>query len=183
MSATEQSTVTVWQLDPAHTQVEFSAKHMMFTTVKGHFSGIKGAIRLDEQDITRSSVDVEIDAATLDTRVDQRDTHLRSQDFLHVEQHPAITFVSTRIERVGEDQLMVTGDLTVRGVTRPVVLDTTITGRGKTPFGTTVAGFEAHGSINRKDFGLNWNVALEAGGFLVGDTVKINVEAEAILQA
>lgn len=183
MSAAEQSTVTVWQLDPAHTQVEFSTKHMMFTTVKGHFGGIKGTIRLDEQDITRSSVDVEIDAGTLDTKVEQRDAHLRSQDFLYVEQHPKITFTSTRVERAGDDQLKVTGDLTVRGVTRPVVLDATINGRGKTPYGATVAGFEAHGSINRKDFGLNWNVALEAGGFLVGDTIKINVEAEATLQA
>jgi polyisoprenoid-binding protein YceI len=182
MSVAEQTAVTVWQLDPAHTQVEFSAKHMMFTTVKGHFGKISGTIRLDEQDISRSSVEAEIDAASLDTRVEQRDTHLRSQDFLHVEQHPVITFKSTQVERVGDDRLNVTGDLTIRGTTRTVVLDATLTGRGKSPFGTTVAGFEAHTTINRKDFGLNWNVALEAGGFLVGDTIKINIEAEAILQ-
>jgi len=183
MSIAEQSTATTWQLDSAHTQVEFSAKHMMFTTVKGHFANIKGTIHLDEQDISRSSVEAEIDAATLDTRVEQRNTHLRSQDFLHVEQFPTITFKSTRVERAGEDELKVTGDLTIRGTTRQVVLDTTLTGRGKSPFGTTVAGFEAHTSINRKDFGLNWNVALEAGGFLVGDTIKISIEAEAVLQA
>lgn len=182
MSVSEQSAMTVWQLDPAHTLVEFSAKHMMFTTVRGRFSGVKGTIRLDEQDATRSSVEVEIEAATLDTRVDQRDTHLRSQDFLHVEQHPVITFKSTRVEKAGQDHLKVVGDLTIRGTTREVTLDTTINGRGKSPWGTTVGSFEAHTSINRKDFGLNWNVALEAGGFLVGDTIKIDVEAEAILQ-
>jgi polyisoprenoid-binding protein YceI len=183
MSIAEQTAVTVWQLDPAHTQVEFSAKHMMFTTVKGHFGKISGTIRLDEQDVSGSSVEAEIDAASLDTRVEQRDTHLRSQDFLHVEQHPLITFKSTHVEQADDDQLKVTGDLTIRGTTRAVVLDTTLTGRGKSPFGTTVAGFEAHTTINRKDFGLNWNVALEAGGVLVGDTIKITIEAEAVLQA
>ena len=183
MSVSEQSTITVWQLDPAHTTVEFSAKHMMFTTVKGHFGAVKGTIRLDEQDISRSSVEAEIDAASLDTRTEQRDTHLRSQDFLHVEQHPTITFKSTRVERAGEDRFKVAGDLTIRGTTREVVLDTALTGRGKSPFGTTVAGFEATTTINRKDFGLNWNVALEAGGFLVGDTIKISIDAEAVLQA
>jgi polyisoprenoid-binding protein YceI len=183
MSVAEQTAVTVWQLDPAHTQVEFSAKHMMFTTVKGHFGKISGTIRLDEQDLSRSSVEAEIDAASLDTRVEQRDSHLRSQDFLHVEQHPVITFKSTQVEPAGDDQLKVTGDLTIRGTTRTVVLDTTLTGRGKTPFGTTVAGFEAHTAINRKDFGLTYNVALEAGGVLVSDTIKINIEAEAVLQA
>jgi polyisoprenoid-binding protein YceI len=183
MSVSEQSTTTVWQLDPAHTTVEFSAKHMMFTTVKGHFGTVKGTIHLDEQDISRSSVEAEIDAASLDTRTEQRDTHLRSQDFLHVEQHPTITFKSTRVEPVSGDHVKVAGDLTIRGTTREVVLDTTLTGRGKTPFGTTAAGFEATTSINRKDFGLNWNVALEAGGFLVGDTIKISIDAEAVLQA
>jgi polyisoprenoid-binding protein YceI len=182
MSVAEQTAVTVWQLDPSHTLVEFSAKHMMFTTVRGRFSGVKGNVRLDERDVTRSSVEVEIDAATLDTRVDQRDNHLRSPDFLDVEQYPAITFKSTRVEQAGGDRLKVTGDLTIHGTTRQVTLDAAINGRGKSPWGTTVASFEGHTAINRKDFGLNWNVALEAGGFLVGDTIKIDVEAEAILQ-
>jgi polyisoprenoid-binding protein YceI len=156
---------------------------MMFTTVKGHFGAVTGTIHLDEQDISRSSVEAEIDAASLDTRTEQRDTHLRSQDFLHVEQHPTITFKSTRVERAGEDRFKVAGDLTIRGTTRSVVLDTTLNGRGKTPFGTTVASFEATTTINRKDFGLNWNVALEAGGFLVGDTIKIGIDTEAVLQS
>ncbi|MCL4508823.1 MAG: YceI family protein [Chloroflexi bacterium] len=175
--------VTVWKLDPSHTLVEFSAKHMVFTTVKGRFSGFDGTIRIDESDITRSSVDVTIDATTIDTRTEQRDNHLRSQDFLHVEAHPHITFKSTRIERLADDHLKVYGDLTIRGTTREVTLDTTINGRGKTPFGTTIIGFSAETSINRKDFGLNWNMALEAGGWLVGDTIKITIDAEAVLQA
>ena len=190
MSVTEQTIagrptagqVTVWQIDPAHTLVEFSAKHMMFTTVKGRFAGVKGTIRVDGQDVTRSSVEAEIDAATLDTRTTDRDNHLRSPDFLHVEQHPTITFRSTRVERAGDDRVKVIGDLTIRGTTRQVTLDTTLNGQGKTPFGTTVAGFTAETSINRKDFGLNWNVALEAGGFLVGDTIKIQIEVEAVQQ-
>jgi len=173
----------VWQIDPSHTLVEFAAKHMMFTTVKGRFGGVRGTIHWDDQDVTRSSVEAEIDAATLDTRTDQRDNHLRSADFLHVEVHPTIRFRSTRIERAGGDRLKVYGDLTIRDVTREVALDTTVNGRGKTPFGTEAAGFTAETSINRKDFGLNWNVALEAGGWLVGDTIKITLEVEAVKQS
>jgi len=140
----------------------------------------------EEPDVAElARADCEPDAAHAFAEVHEagkRDGHLRSPDFLDVEQFPYLTFKSTRVERAGEDQLKVTGDLTIRGTTRSVVLDTTLTGRGKAPFGTTVAGFEAHTTINRKDFGLNWNVALEAGGFLVGDTIKINIEAEAVLQ-
>ncbi len=171
--------VSVWQLDPAHTLVEFSAKHMVFTTVKGRFGGVKGTIRIDEQDVTRSSVEAEIDAATLDTRTTDRDNHLRSADFLHVEQHPVITFQSTRIEPVSAEHVKVVGNLTIRGTSREVTLDTTLNGQGKTPFGTTAAGFSAETVINRKDFGLNWNVALEAGGVLVSDKVKIVLEVQA----
>ena len=174
--------VSVWQLDPTHTLVDFSAKHMMVTTVRGRFSGIRGTIRLDEQDVTRSSVEAEIDAPTISTGVDQRDAHLRSADFLHVEQYPAITFKSRRIERKGDDDVRVVGDLTIRGTTREVALDATINGRGATPFGTEVIGISAETSINRKDFGLNWNVALEAGGWLVGDRIKITLEVEAVRQ-
>ena len=171
---------TTWTIDPKHTLVEFSAKHMMFTTVKGRFGGVSGTIIENEADPSQSSVDVEIDAATIDTREPQRDGHLRSEDFLHVEAHPLITFKSTQVEAVGKDHLRVTGDLTIRGATRSVVLDTTITGRGTTPFGQQAAGFSAETSINRKDFGLTWNVALEAGGFLVGDQIKIVLEVEAV---
>lgn len=181
-TATPATGVTRWEIDPAHTLVEFSAKHMMVTTVRGRFAGVKGTIELNESDHSKSSVVAEIDASTLDTRTEQRDNHLRSADFLHVEQHPLITFKSTDVEAVGHDRSKVTGDLTIRGTTRPVTLDTTLNGRGKTPFGTEVIGFSAETSINRKDWGLNWNVALEAGGFLVGDTIKITLEVEAIRQ-
>ena len=181
-TATRATGVTRWEIDPAHTLVEFSAKHMMVTTVRGRFAGVKGTIVLDEGDPSKSSVTAEIDASTLDTRTEQRDNHLRSADFLHVEQHPQITFKSTKIEHARGDHYKVTGDLTIRGTTRPVTLDTTLNGQGKTPFGTEVVGFSAETSINRKDWGLNWNVALEAGGFLVGDTIKITLEVEAVKQ-
>ncbi|HZS87042.1 MAG TPA: YceI family protein [Chloroflexota bacterium] len=174
--------VSTWQIDPKHTLVEFSVRHMMITTVKGRFGDVKGTITLDESDITRSSVEAEIDANSIDTRDEQRDGHLRSPDFFDTGTHTAITFKSTRVERAGSDRLRVIGDLTISGITRDVVLDTEITGRGKTPFGTEVIGFSAQTSISRKDFGLNWNVALEAGGFLVGDNVKISLEIEAVKQ-
>jgi polyisoprenoid-binding protein YceI len=174
--------VSTWQIDPKHSLVEFSVRHMMITTVKGRFSDVKGTITLDDADITRSSVEAEIDVDTIDTREEQRDGHLRSPDFFDIANHTAITFKSTRVERAGSDRLRVTGDLTVRGVTRQVVLDTEIAGRGKSPFGTEVIGFSAQTNINRKDFGLNWNVALEAGGFMVSDSVKISLEIEAVKQ-
>lgn len=175
--------VRTWAIDPAHSHIEFSAKHMMFTTVKGRFGQVKGTLTVDDGDPTRSRVDVEIDANSIDTGTDQRDTHLRSADFLDVENNPVITFTSTNVEVVSEDELKVTGDLTIRGVTRPVTLKTTINGRGTNPFGKQVAGFSAETSINRKDFGLNWNVAIEAGGVLVSETVKISLEIQAVKEA
>ncbi|MCL4540823.1 MAG: YceI family protein [Chloroflexi bacterium] len=183
MSTTTQEQAAVWQLDPAHTLVEFSARHMMVTTVKGHFTGVSGMIIFDERDLTRSSVKATIDATTIDTGVEQRNTHLKSADFLEVEQYPTITFQSTRVEGNQSDRFKVIGDLTIHGVTREVVLNVEYNGSAKTPFGTTVAGFTATTTINRKDFDLNWNVALEVGGWLVGDILKISIETEAILQS
>jgi polyisoprenoid-binding protein YceI len=184
---TEQDTSTsarsVWTLDPAHTLVEFSGKHMMFTTVKGHFKNVTGAITLDEANPSNSSVEVEIDANSLYSGVDYRDDHLRSGDFLDVENFPTLTFKSTRVEVEGAARAKVYGDLTIRNVTREVVLDTELTGRGKNPMGTETVGFEARTTINRKDFELTWNMALETGGWLVGDTVKIELAVEAHKQA
>lgn len=182
-SATPTATRTTWTLDPAHTSVEFSAKHMMVSTVRGKFATVTGTIVEDEANLANSTVEVEIDAASLDTRNDQRDTHLRSADFLDSENFPAITFKSTKIEPISADELKVTGDLTVRGTTRPVTLDATINGRGKSPWGQEVAGISLTGTLNRKDFGLNWNVALETGGVLVSDKIKIDIEVEAIKQS
>lgn len=180
--AINSDTKTTWQLDPAHNLIEFSGRHMMVTTVKGRFKSAKGALVIDETNPSRSSVEVDIDASSLDTGNEQRDTHLKSPDFLDVANNPTITFKSTRVEPVGSDHARITGDLAIRGVTRPIVLDAELIGRNKTPWGAEVMGFEARTTINRKDFGLNWNVALETGGFLVSDTIKIEIHSEATKQ-
>ncbi|HEY8446612.1 MAG TPA: YceI family protein [Thermomicrobiales bacterium] len=182
-TAAAASTKTTWVIDASHTEIGFAVRHMMISTAKGHFHGVTGTITLDEADLTQSSAEVTIDAATIDTRDPKRDEHLRSADFLDVEHYPTITFKSTKIESVGENRFKATGDLTIRGVTRPVVLDIELQGRTKSPWGQEVIGLRAEGKINRSDFGLNWNVALEAGGFLVGDEVKLIAEVEAILQS
>ena len=173
-----QPRTTTWQIDPSHTLVELAAKHMMFTTVKGRFTGVKGTIVEHEDDPTQSSVQAEIDAATITTGDEQRDAHLKSADFLDVENYPTITFRSTRIQGTRE-RFRVIGDLTIRGTTREVVMDAEFGGRGRNPYGKEVAGFTATGEINRKDFGLTWNVALEAGGWLVSDTSKNNLDVQA----
>lgn len=181
-TATAAPAVT-WQIDPSHTLVEFAVRHMMVSTVKGRFGRVAGTIVLDDADLTRSSVRADIDTTSIATGDEQRDGHLRSVDFLATEEFPTIAFVSTRVEPLGEDRARVTGDLTIRGVTREVVLDAELNGQGQSPFGKQVAGFSARTSISRKDFGLNWNVGLEAGGVLVGDTVKISLEVEATAQS
>jgi polyisoprenoid-binding protein YceI len=171
-----------WLIDPKHSLVEFTARHIMIATVKGRFTSVSGVVRADENDITRSSVYVEIDAASIDTNEPQRDRHLRSADFLDVERYPSLTFQSTDIEQIDPNHLLVRGDLTIRGVTKPVDLHTTINGRGKDPAGLEVAAFSARTEINRRDFGLTWNLTLETGGVLVGDTVVITLELEVIRQ-
>ena len=181
----EQANTTqgVWKLDPNHTLVEFSAKHMMFTTVKGRFQSVRGTIIFDEANPTRSLVEVDIDANSLVSGVEYRDNHLKSADFLEVDKHPLIIFKSTRIEPEDSTHAKVIGDLTIHGVTREVVLDTELTGRGKNPMNQEVTAFEARTSINRKDFGLTWNIALETGGLLVSDTIKIEIAVEGIKQS
>jgi polyisoprenoid-binding protein YceI len=174
---------TAWSFDPAHTSVEFKVKHMMVTTVKGRFTDVRGTIVGDLDDPTLAEVDVEINASSIDTRNDQRDAHLRSADFLDVENYPTITFKSTRIERTGQDSFDVTGNLTIHGVTREVTFHTDVNGGGKTPFGTEIVGIESKTTLDRKDFGLTWNVALEAGGWLVGDTIKVELDIEAVKQS
>jgi len=173
---------TVWQIDPSHTTVEFAVKHMMISTVKGQFSGVTGALTLDEADPSRSSVNIEIDAASLTTRDERRDGHLRSPDFLDAENYPKLSFVSTKVEALDGDRLRVSGDLTIRGITTPVVLMATYQGQSTSPWGMTVRGYSAETTINRTDFGLLWNATLETGGILVGESVKISLEIEAIRQ-
>jgi polyisoprenoid-binding protein YceI len=182
-TVTQTQTQTVWKIDPTHTLIEFSAKHMMFTTVKGRFSDIEGTITLDEAYPEQSHAEAVIDATTIDTRSEQRDVHLRSADFFDVETFPTISFKTTGVEVLGQERAKVTGDLTIKDVTRPVTLDVTVNGYGQNPWGLEVAGFSAETTINRKDFGLNWNVALEAGGVLVGDTIKITLEIQAVKQS
>jgi polyisoprenoid-binding protein YceI len=172
-------TRTTWKLDPSHTTVEFSAKHLMISTVKGRITDIEGTIDMDEKDPRNSSVEATLKAASLDTRTDQRDQHLRSADFLDVEKYPEIIFRSTRIEG-DKDSFKLTGDLTIRDVTKPITLDVEFEGTGKDPWGGERVGFSAKGKFDRRDFGLTWNQALETGGVVVGNEIKISLEVEAI---
>jgi polyisoprenoid-binding protein YceI len=172
-------TKTTWKLDPSHTLVEFSAKHLMITTVKGRITDVEGTIVSDEKNPQNSSVEATLKAASLDTRTDQRDQHLRSADFLHAELFPDIKFRSTRIEG-DKENFKLTGDLTIRDVTRPITLDVQFEGRNKDPWGGERVGFSASGKIDRREFGLTWNQALETGGVVVGNDIKINLEVEAI---
>jgi len=176
-TATTPSTGT-WQIDPSHSSVEFSVKHMVFATAKGRFSGVSGTI-VDAADPAQSTVRVEIDPSTIDTRDEKRDAHLKSEDFFHVEQFPTMTFESTTVERTGGNDLKVTGNLMMRGVSHEVVLDGTFNGSGKNPWGQEVAGYSANTEINRHDWDLGFNVALEAGGVLVGEKVRIEIDVEA----
>ena len=180
-----QDTITIWQLDPAHTTIEFAVKHMMFTTVRGRFRNFTGTVRVDERNPDKSQVNVEIEAASIDTGVGDRDTHLRSADFLDVENHPKLTFRSTRIEGAYKkegDRFRITGDLEIRGKAMPVTLDATFEGLGKDPWGNQRAGFAARTEIDRREWGLRWNQALETGGVLVANSVRIEIEAQAIRQ-
>jgi polyisoprenoid-binding protein YceI len=172
-------TRAIWKLDPTHTLVEFSAKHLMITTVKGRITDIEGMIQSDEKNQQNSSVEVILKAASLDTRTDQRDQHLRSADFLDVEKFPEIKFRSTRIDG-DKETFKLTGNLTIRDVTRPITLDVEFEGRTKDPWGGERVGFSAKGKIDRREFGLTWNQALEAGGVVVGNDIKISLEIEAI---
>ncbi|HJZ47398.1 MAG TPA: YceI family protein [Roseiflexaceae bacterium] len=171
-----------WQIDPAHSEIQFSAKHMMISTVRGRFNEFTGTVDGDEANPTAAKVEVKIDASTLVTGDEKRDTHLRSPDFLDVEKYPYLTFKSTRVEQVDDSHGKLYGDLTIRDVTNPVVLDFEYAGQAKTPWGTTSAGFNATTKINRKDWDLNWNVALETGGWLVSDQIRIDIELELIKQ-
>jgi polyisoprenoid-binding protein YceI len=172
-----------WKIDPSHTRAVFSVRHMMISNVHGQFHNVAGTVNFDEGAPTRSSVDVQIEAASIDTNDERRDGHLKSPDFLDAENYPYLTFVSKRIEVIDEDHGRIYGDLTIRGVTREVVLATEYNGQAKGPYGQESAGFTASTKINRKDFGLTWNMGLETGGVLVGDTVNISIELEIVKQA
>ena len=168
---------TTWKLDPTHSTVEFTAKHMMFTTVKGRFADVEGIITANADTTDGASVDVTMKAASIDTRTEMRDNHLRSADFLDVENFPTITFKSTVISG-RKDKFAITGDLTIRGITRQVSLDVVFEGAGVDPWGGQRMGFSASAKIDRREFGLTWNQALEAGGVLVSNDIRINIDAQ-----
>jgi len=173
-----------YQIDPAHSSAHFTVRHMMITNVRGGFQKVTGTVVYDPQNPAASSVNAEIDAASINTNEAQRDAHLRSADFLHAEKFPTITFRSTGIESADEGEIKLTGDLTIHGVTKPVVLK--VEGpspEGKDPWGNTRTGATATTKIKRSDFGLTWNTALETGGFLVGDELKIELDLSLIKAA
>jgi polyisoprenoid-binding protein YceI len=174
---------STWDIDPVHSSVEFSVRHLMVSSAKGRFTGVVGTIVIDDADPARSSTDVRIDATTIDTREEKRDAHIRSADFLDTENYPHITFKSTRVVPENEENYKVYGDLAIHGVTKEVVLKTEYNGRNTSPWGSEVIGFSASTKISRKDFGLHYNAALETGGMLLGDEVKIQLDIEAIKRA
>ncbi|HSM56399.1 MAG TPA: YceI family protein [Candidatus Sulfomarinibacteraceae bacterium] len=171
-----------WTIDQAHSHVQFSARHMMISTVRGEFEEFSGTIDFNEENPEESAIHVKIDASSINTREEDRDNHLRSDDFLHAEEYPYLIFESKEVEQLDDDRGRVIGDLTIRGVTNEVVLDVKYHGMAKSPWGQTSAGFSASTTINRKDWGLTWNQALETGGVLVGDKIKIDIEVELIRQ-
>ncbi len=171
-----------WQIDPSHSSINFTARHMMIAKVHGNFAQFSGTVNFDEHNPANTAVDITIDATSLNTKEDKRDTHLRSSDFLDVEVYPTLTFKSSHIELIDEDNAKLIGDLTIKNVTKEVILDVEYLGQAQSPWGTTNAGFTATTTINRKEWDLNWNVALETGGFLVGDKIKINIDLELVKQ-
>jgi len=179
-TATEVTATTTWNIDPVHSHAEFKVRHMMISNVKGEFKGVTGTLRHSE-DLTKSGVEVSIDAATVNTGDAQRDAHLKSADFFHVEKFPALSFKSNRVSKNKDGVLTAAGELTIHGVTRNVVFE--VEGPSapmKDPWGNTRIGLSATTRINRKDFGLTWNAALETGGILVGDDVTITLDVQFI---
>jgi polyisoprenoid-binding protein YceI len=180
-AATPTTTLTGnYTVDPAHTRIGFSARHAMVSKVRGSFNEFEASGYLDEQNPASSHVEITIKAASIDTRHPDRDAHLRSNDFLAMDEYPEITFRSTAVEKGDADHYNVTGDLTIRGITKPVTIDFEYTGSAIDPWGNQRLGFEGSTTISRKDWGVNWNAALEAGGVMVGDKVNLEFEVEAI---
>lgn len=174
--------MATWVIDNSHSHVHFTVRHMMISKVRGSFEKFSGTVEFDEQNPANSSVEVQIEAASIQTRDEKRDGHLVSPDFLDAANHPYLTFKSKSVRVLDDSHGEIVGDLTIRGVTREVVLATEYNGQSKAPWGTTSAGFSATTKINRKDWGLNWNVALETGGVLVGEEVQIDIELEIVKQ-
>ena len=169
-----------WQIDPAHSHISFSVRHMMISKVRGFFDSFSGTIDFNEENPVNTVVDVTLDAASINTRDEKRDGHLKSPDFLNAEQYPNLTFIGKRVEQDDANNGRLIGDLTILDTTHEVALDVHYTGIAKSPYGSESAGFQASTSISRKAWGLEWNVALETGGWLVGDKINIDIELEII---
>jgi polyisoprenoid-binding protein YceI len=172
-----------WQIDSSHSHINFTARHMMISKVRGSFENFSGTVNFDEENPTNTTVNVEVDLTSINTRDEQRDGHLKSPDFFDVENYPTMKFVSTCVERNNENNGRLYGQLTIKDITKEVVLDVEYAGIAKSPWGSESAGFSAAGSLNRKEWGLNWNQALETGGVLVGDKINIEIELELVKQA
>lgn len=171
---------TKWVLDPAHSELTFKVKHLMISNVKGAFNTFDASI--DGEDFRSSNFNATIDTGSISTNNDDRDAHLKSPDFFEIEQYPEITFESTSLKKVDDDEFKLIGDLTIKGTTKEIELDVEFGGFMKDPYGNEKAGFSINGKLNRKDFGLNWNAALEAGGVMVGNDIKINAEVQFVKQ-
>jgi polyisoprenoid-binding protein YceI len=171
-----------WKIDPSHSEIQLSVRHMMISKVRGRFESFSGEVNFNEENPAASSVDVTIDASSISTRDEGRDGHLKSPDFLNVEEYPALRFKSNRVEVVNDRKGRIYGELTIRDISREVVLDAEFSGKAKSPWGTTSAGFSATTSFDRKDWGLGWNQALETGGILVGDKVDVSIDLELVQQ-
>ncbi|MGW4859270.1 YceI family protein [Kocuria palustris] len=182
MSAQSELTGT-WSIDPSHTRVGFSSRHAMVTKVRGAFNDVSGTAHLDAEDMSRSQVRVVLQVASVDTRSPQRDAHLRSSDFFDAEQHPTIEFDSTAVDEVDENQLIVTGELTIRGITRTISVPLELLGVDKDPFGQLRAGLEGTRRIDRKDWGVSWNTPLDSGGVLVSDKITLEFELSLVKEA
>jgi len=175
---------TAWKIDPAHTAAQFAVKHLMISTVRGEFKGVTGTVIWDDQDVTKSTVDVTIDAKTVNTGEEKRDQDLRSANFFEVEKYPTLTFKSKKVENAGAGKLKVVGDLTMHGITKEVVLDVDGPSAAvKDPWGNTRSAVSASTKLNRQDFGVKWNANMDGGGVVVGDTVNITIDMEMVKQA
>lgn len=171
--------MATWKVDASHTNVGFSVKHMMVSKVRGRFTRIDGTIEGNPKELTDAKIHFTVDVNSIHTNSDDRDNHLRSADFFDADQYPEMTFVSTNIEKTDQDEYALTGDLTIKGITKPVTFEVEYEGSEVNPWGVELVAFEANGKISRKEFGLTWNQALETGGVLVGDDIKITIELQA----
>ncbi|QDP38789.1 YceI family protein [Radiobacillus deserti] len=174
---------TKFKVDPSHSSIDFSVKHMMVSKVKGTFHDFEASIVADPTDLTTADIEVKVDIKSVDTRNEQRDEHLRSADFFDPENHPKMIFKSTNVKKTGEDEYELTGDLSIAGTTKSETFKVTFEGQGQDPWGNQVFGFSAEGKINRSDYGITYNAALETGGVLIGDEIKISIELEATPEA